>query len=423
MGGGSLRKGRSKRRLCRVFQGLLADPGDWKPSIDDLNFERLEEEDVEGLEKPFSEEEVFGALLGFCGEKAPGPDGFSMAFWQFSWDFVKEKDLKDFRPISLVGGLYKWLAKVLVNRMKGVLAKVISTSQNCFVEGGGLWMQCWLRANLTKSELIPVGRVENVEELADEFDYKVGKLPSTYIGMPLGAPFKCAVAWDGILPRVVRMRLEQIQRDFLWGGPWNQVIRRKYKEERGGWRSYEAREAYGVGLWKAISKMEHLVTPSFGFVVGDASSKEAWVNEVWTAEGERGGKLESLFNRPFNEWEVEEVERALQPVSLASFLSKIIWNSCVRPKLSFFVWEASWGRVLTLDRLQKRGWAWQIDVFCAKHVRSQLTTSSFIVKKQGSVDVAPFFFWSFLGFSSFGEGNLLGWRGSFVGKKRKWHGK
>ena len=47
------------------------------------------------------------------------------------------------------------------------------------------------------------------------------------------------------------------------------MIRRKYGEERGGWRSYEAREAYGVGLWKAISKMGQLVTPLFGFVVSD----------------------------------------------------------------------------------------------------------------------------------------------------------
>ncbi|WKA09120.1 hypothetical protein VitviT2T_026797 [Vitis vinifera] len=271
------------------------------------------------------------------------------------------------------------------------------------------------------------------------------------------------------LPKVVRMRLEQIQRDFLWGGGtleqklhlvrwpmvcvdkskgglgvksvgsfnrallgkwvwrfanekkalWNQVIRRKYREGRGGWRSCEAREAYGVGLWKAINKMGQLVPLFLGFVVGDgknvsfwkdkwcrttlfceafpslfalATSKEAWVNEVWIAEGERRGSWTPHFNRPFNDWEMEEVGRllccldgkmvrvdeedrvrwmdskdevfsvkslyrALQPVSLASFPLKIIWNSCVQPKLSFFVWEASWGRVLTLDRLQKRGWA------------------------------------------------------------------
>ena len=44
-------------------------------------------------------------------------------------------DLKDFRPISLMGSLYKILAKVLVNRLKKVMGNVISNSQHAFVEG------------------------------------------------------------------------------------------------------------------------------------------------------------------------------------------------------------------------------------------------------------------------------------------------
>ena len=44
-------------------------------------------------------------------------------------------DLKDFRPISLVGGLYKLLGKVLANMLKRVIEKVISPAQNAFVEG------------------------------------------------------------------------------------------------------------------------------------------------------------------------------------------------------------------------------------------------------------------------------------------------
>ena len=35
------------------------------------------------------------------------------------------RDLKDFRPISLVRGLYKLLAKVLENRLKKVVSNII----------------------------------------------------------------------------------------------------------------------------------------------------------------------------------------------------------------------------------------------------------------------------------------------------------
>ena len=45
------------------------------------------------------------------------------------------EDLKDLRPISLVGGLYKILTKVLASRLKKVLGNIISQSHNAFVEG------------------------------------------------------------------------------------------------------------------------------------------------------------------------------------------------------------------------------------------------------------------------------------------------
>ena len=127
------------------------------------------------------------------------------------------------------------------------------------------WILCWyeaasgLRINLAKSEIIPVGEVEEILEMAVELGCKVGQLPSTYLGLPRGAPNKAVSVWDGVeermrwklalwkrqyiskggrialikstlasmplyqmslfrMPRVVARRLEKLQRDFLWGG-------------------------------------------------------------------------------------------------------------------------------------------------------------------------------------------------------------
>ena len=70
--------------VVNEFKLLLAAEGEWRPSLSGMSFERLEAMEATRLEEPFSKQEVLEAPKGFYGDKAPGPDGFPMAFWQFS---------------------------------------------------------------------------------------------------------------------------------------------------------------------------------------------------------------------------------------------------------------------------------------------------------------------------------------------------
>lgn len=45
------------------------------------------------------------------------------------------KEMLDFMPISLVGSLYKIIAKVLSIRLRGTIESMVLNSQNAFVKG------------------------------------------------------------------------------------------------------------------------------------------------------------------------------------------------------------------------------------------------------------------------------------------------
>jgi len=120
------------------------------------------------LLRVITKEEVEEVVNRMVKNKAPGPDGFTIEFYQAAWSFMGN-DLLDlveesrctkhmhqglnatflalipntgnldepqgFRPISLCNVVYKILATIMVNRLEPILPDLIAQEQTSFVKG------------------------------------------------------------------------------------------------------------------------------------------------------------------------------------------------------------------------------------------------------------------------------------------------
>ena len=154
--------------------------------------------------------------------------------------------------------------------------------------------------------------------------------------------------------------------------------------------------------------------------------------EAWNHLDDEGG-YNLNYVRAFNDWEIdlvanllhvlqkEKVSTALDRViwkgvadatftvrnaynllvssSISRFPVKQIWMASVPSKVSFFAWEAVWGKVLTLDKLQRRGWHLPNRCFlcgCAEETIHHILLHYFGCSS--SVGYYPRPCWCFLGF-------------------------
>ncbi|WKA03180.1 hypothetical protein VitviT2T_021306 [Vitis vinifera] len=428
-----------------------------------------------------------------------------------------------------------------------------------------------LKINLQKSEIIPIGGVEEVDRVGAVFGCKVGNLPTNYLGLPLGASHKSCRVWDGVeerfkrklamwkkqylskggrltlikstlsnlpiyfmslfvIPRKVRLRLEKIQKEFLWGDMeerrkihlvrwevickdkrhgglglrylkdfnhallgkwlwrfpieresfWRRVIVGKFGEVQGGWTTREVRESYGMGLWKDIRKgWEEFFLRTrihigngrrtkfwWDMWVGDSKLKDlfpllfriatnnsAIVADLWGRQEGGGGGWEVHFRRPFQDWELEEVNRFLGYISAVRvqegedflvwkierkgtfkvnsyyrslkednnplFPENEAWGSYAPLRTCFFAWEVVWGKISTIDMLMRRGWS--MANRCNLCKENEETANHILIHCGKTRDL-----WNLL-FSSFGvvwvlpdsvRNLLLEWKMKGMGKKR-----
>jgi hypothetical protein len=116
----------------------------------------------------FTEEEVWNTIREMPADRAPGPDGFTGAFYQKAWPYIKQYILaglmklgvgdgrgfarlnralinlipkkleaietKDFRPISLVHSFMKLFSKIIANRLRPRLGEIVSMNQSAFIK-------------------------------------------------------------------------------------------------------------------------------------------------------------------------------------------------------------------------------------------------------------------------------------------------
>jgi len=144
-----------KLAVFNFFRNLYSHQNRPRASCSNQEFSRLQPSSSAALELLFSAEEIKAAVWDCDGNKAPCPDGINFFFIKKAWNIIGEdiiqmvdefyrtnllhaginntfvtlipkikgaNKLSDFRPISLVGSLYKIFSKILATRLKHVMA-------------------------------------------------------------------------------------------------------------------------------------------------------------------------------------------------------------------------------------------------------------------------------------------------------------
>ncbi|GJQ94394.1 RNA-directed DNA polymerase, eukaryota [Tanacetum coccineum] len=157
---------RVKDEFFNHFSKQFSDPSPNRIILEHHFHNRLSVDQAAELERNLSNDEIKNAVWDCGTNKSPGPDGYTFEFFRKYWNIMGNdivdavnqffstgffppgcnsnfialipkihdaKVIKDFRPISLIGSIYKIIAKILANRLCTVIPLLINKVQTAFV--------------------------------------------------------------------------------------------------------------------------------------------------------------------------------------------------------------------------------------------------------------------------------------------------
>ncbi|GJX92711.1 RNA-directed DNA polymerase, eukaryota, reverse transcriptase zinc-binding domain protein [Tanacetum coccineum] len=363
----------------------------------DMNFPKTISIDQQTeLEGAVSKEEVKKAVWDCGSDKSPGPDGFSFGFYRKFWTCI-ENDVfaavnyfftfgdipkgcnacfialipkvhdanlvKDFRPISLIGSIYKIIAKILANRLVGVLGDIVNEVQSAFIsdrqilDGPFILNEViqWCKSKKKQSLIFKVDFEKAYDSV--RWDFLDDVLKNKIMGVNVGDDkIKVAASKLGCLilntpftylvPLTVLRSLESIRCQFFNG--------HELKSNKSSWVKWNsvlaAKEKGGLGVSSLFALNELLMKRRgigslqfrcFGNLVIHEVLNPCPDRWFWSLEGS-------------GEFSVASIRRFIDDQRLLTVDSKTLWIKSVPIKVNILAWKIKLEALPTRFNISRR---------------------------------------------------------------------